>query len=174
MSEPVVIVEYNPDWPDMFEAEKTRLHGAIGVWAAAIEHIGSTAVPGLAAKPIIDIMVGLNQLADAAFCIERMERLGYTYHPEKEDELPERRYFKRGPNTYHVHMVELGSAFWERHLLFRDYLRGHRNDALAYEMLKRELAQMHPHDRERYTLGKTRLIQEIEAKARAWKDRMGS
>jgi len=140
---PIEIVDYDTTWPRQFEEEKGRILAAIGRHVAAVEHIGSTAVPGLAAKPIIDILVGLRSLADATNCIDPLKGLGYEYVPQWEAELPERRYFRRvvpRPRTHHIHMVETTSEFWRRQLLFRDYLRAHPEDARAYETLKRHLA----------------------------------
>ena len=124
---PITIVDYHEDWPAEYEAEKTRLLAQIGGLAVEIEHVGSTSVPGLAAKPIIDIMPGVRTMADAEKCIEGMRRLGYEYVPEFEDAFPERRYFRKGhPEQHlHVHVVETTSAFWRRHTAFRDYLRAH-------------------------------------------------
>jgi GrpB-like predicted nucleotidyltransferase (UPF0157 family) len=104
------------------------------------------------------------------WCIEPLAGIGYEYVPEFEDELPERRYFRKGPpeaRTHHVHMVETGTEFWQRHLLFRDYLRTHPATADEYEALKRRLAKQHTTDREAYTEGKTDFIRGIVEMARA-------
>lgn len=169
MDDPIVIADYDVAWPARFEAEKARILGAIGTWAVAVEHIGSTAVPGLAAKPIIDIMVGVASLDCAAQCIAPLQALGYEYVPEFEADIPERRYFRRksASEAYHLHLVAVTSGFWERHLLFRDYLRTHPGAARAYENLKRELAARFGSDREAYTDAKTTFIATIEGQARA-------
>ena len=142
MTPRVVIVGYDPAWPAMYEEEKALILGAIGPWVKGIEHVGSTSVPGLAAKPIIDIMVGVWNLDDAAYCIGRLVTVGYDFKPD--DDIPERRYFNKGPQARHrhLHMTELGGDFWLRHLLFRDYLRAHAETARQYQALKRELAQL--------------------------------
>ena len=117
------IVNYDPRWPRRFKEEKARILAAIGPWARSVEHVGSTAVPGLAAKPIIDILVGLRSLEDAKECITRLEAIGYEYIPEYEAIRPERRYFRKGPTesrTHHLHMVETSSGFFRNHILFRD------------------------------------------------------
>lgn len=164
---PVVVQDYDPEWPRLFEEEKATILGTIGHVVAAIEHVGSTAAPGLAAKPIIDILVGVRRLDDAQQCIAPLQRIGYEYVPEYEVSLPERRYFRKGsPRTHHLHMVEVGSDFWERHLLFRNYLRTHPEAARAYEELKRDLAVRHGADREAYTEGKTPFIRAVEDLAR--------
>lgn len=140
---PIEIVDYDPAWPRRFEEEKSRIIVAIGSSVVAVEHVGSTAIPGVAAKPIIDIMAGLRSLAEWTNCIGPLEALGYEYVPSWEVELPERRYFRRvrpRPRTHHIHMVETTSEFWRRQLLFRDHLRAHQEDAREYEVLKRHLA----------------------------------
>lgn len=134
---PIEIVDYDPAWPRRFEDEKSRIIVAIGSSVVAVEHVGSTAIPGVAAKPIIDIMAGLRSLAEWTNCIGPLEALGYEYVPSWEVELPERRYFRRvrpRPRTHHIHMVETTSEFWRRQLLFRDHLRAHQEDAREYEV----------------------------------------
>lgn len=163
----VEIADYDPRWPQMFAEEKARILDAIGEWVVDLQHVGSTSVPGLAAKPIIDMMPGLRRLEDAQHCIAPLEKIGYEYVPQYNALLPERRYFQKGyPRTHHLHMVETGGAFWNRHIFFRDYLRTHREAAQAYADLKRGLAQTHALDRFAYTDAKTEFIQSIEAKAR--------
>jgi len=172
MGAPVVIVDYDPQWPILYQEEKGRILGVIGHAVVAIEHIGSTAVPGLGAKPIIDIMIAVCRLADAEECIEPLQSIGYEYVPEYNDIIPERRYFHKGPpeaRTHHVHMVELTSDFWERHLLFRDFLRAHPEEAQQYCQMKKELAAKSGSDREAYTDAKTSFIESVVAKARAEK-----
>jgi GrpB-like predicted nucleotidyltransferase (UPF0157 family) len=170
MTEPIVIVDYSPRWPGLFEHEKEALGRALAPYVLSVEHIGSTAVPGLAAKATIDLMAGIFRLGDAPHCIPRVVALGYTYSPELEAEFPQRRYFSKEPAggpKYHVHMVEVGSPFWERHLLFRDWLRAHPRDAAAYAALKRKLAAKFKGNRRAYTDAKAEFILKIEKKARA-------
>ncbi|MDV3293650.1 MAG: GrpB family protein [Nitrososphaerales archaeon] len=154
--DPVVIVEYDPSWPRMFEEEKARIITAAGKWIMTIEHIGSTAVPGLGGKPIIDLLAGVRVLALAASCVPRLGSIGYLYHPEKEGTLPERGYFDKP--SYHLHMVEESSDFWSRHIAFRDHLRRHPETAMRYLDLKRAMAQKYRVDREGYTAAKTHFI----------------
>lgn len=166
--EPITIVSYDPEWPRKYAEEETRIQGAIGEYVLSVEHIGSTAVAGLSAKPIIDIMVGVRTLAEAEACIDPLTRLGYEYCPEFEDAMPQRRYFRKvssGAHTHHVHM-ETDSRFWDRHLRFRDYLRDHPDTARQYEVLKRELAETHRHDVASYGVAKSQFIEEIENRAR--------
>ena len=170
MEAPVKVVDYDQNWPLLFEGEKARILSVIAKKVVAVEHIGSTAVPDLGAKPIIDIMVGICHLSDAQDCIEPLEAIGYEYAPEYENSIPERRYFRKGPSNvpnkhYHLHMVEYSGDFWRRHLLFRDYLRAHPHVAKEYYRLKKELAAKYRSDREAYTEAKTLFIESIVAKA---------
>jgi|FLYL01.1.fsa_nt_gi GrpB-like predicted nucleotidyltransferase (UPF0157 family) len=165
----IVVAEYDPRWPALFEAERALILGAVGGLLAAVEHVGSTAVPGLAAKPIIDIMLGLRSLADAPAVIAGMAGIGYEYVPDYENELPERRYFRKpggpelaGSRRFHVHAVETTSQFWRRHLAFRDYLRAHPEACAEYAALKRRLAAEFGNDRRGYTEAKTEFITRIE------------
>ncbi len=155
-ADPVVMVEYDPAWPGMFEKEKARILAVGGTKIRTMEHIGSTAVPGLGAKPIIDILAGVMVLTDAEFNIPKLASIRYKYHPEKEDIFPERRYLDKP--SYHLHMVEESSDFWSRHLAFRDHLRKHPETAMRYFDLKRSLAQKYRLDREEYTDAKTDFI----------------
>jgi GrpB-like predicted nucleotidyltransferase (UPF0157 family) len=165
----VVIVEYDPRWPALYEAERDRILATVGDFVIAIEHIGSTAVPGLGAKPIIDIMPAVRSLADAEKCVEPLAGIGYEYVPEYNELIPERRYFHKGPDdarTVHLHMVEQTSEFWQRHVLFRDWLRTHPEDAQEYYRLKKELAARFGRDREGFTDAKGPFIESIVARAR--------
>jgi GrpB-like predicted nucleotidyltransferase (UPF0157 family) len=165
----VEIVEYDPKWAALYTEERARILAAIGHLNLSIEHIGSTAVVGLGAKPIIDIMVGIDRLSDAQWCVEPLSRLGYRYQPEHEVTMPERRYFGKGEppkeQHYHLHMVEKGGEFWRRHLAFRDYLRTHPETSRQYCELKKKLASQYGSDRESYTEAKTAFIESVVAKA---------
>lgn len=170
----VTLSASDPRWGAIFRAEKARLEAGLAPYLLAVEHIGSTAVPGLAAKATIDMLAGIYLLADAPRCIPRMRALGYEYVPEFEKDIPERRYFRiRAPgereaeDTFHVHMVEVGSDFWERDLLFRDFLRAHPERAAEYEALKRDLAARVGEDRIAYTDGKAAFVRKAQADARA-------
>ena len=158
---PVRIVDYDPAWPRMFEEERKRILGAIGDWLVDIQHVGSTSVPGLAAKPVVDIMLGLRSLDDGRHIIGRLKELEYEYNPD--DDIPERHYFRRGePRLFHLHCVETTSDFWRRHIAFRNYLREHPEAADEYADLKRRLAADYGNDRIGYTNAKTEFITRIE------------
>lgn len=166
----VKIVDYDPEWPILFEKEKAKILKAVGTKVVAVEHVGSTSVPGLGAKPIVDILVGIPHLSGARDCIEPLQTIGYEYVPEYEATLPQRRYFRKGPSNipnkhYHLHMVEHNGEFWKHHLLFRDYLRTHADAASDYWKLKKKLAAKHRSNREAYTEAKTSFIKSVLSKA---------
>jgi NAD-dependent deacetylase len=142
LREPLLeVVDYDPEWPRRYEDEAARVRRALGPGVEEIEHMGSTAVPGLAGKPVIDISVGLRRLDLAAKQIGAMEQLGYEYLGE--NGLPGRLFFRRdeaGRRTHHVHVVEHRGEHWHRHRAFRDYLRAHSAEAERYAAEKRRLA----------------------------------
>ena len=166
----IEIVEYNADWVNMFVQEAESIRKALGKdLIAEIQHIGSTAVPGLAAKPVIDIMVGLRYFSDGKKIIKPLEDLGYVYWAENPN--PEKMFFVKGmppygeKRTHHVHVVEINGEFWQRRL-FRDYLRIHPEEARRYQKLKQDLAVQFHDDREAYTQGKSNYVREVMEKAR--------
>jgi GrpB-like predicted nucleotidyltransferase (UPF0157 family) len=162
-SEFIEIVEHDPSWAARFEAERPQLSEIFDGRAVAIEHIGSTSVPGLSAKPIVDILVGLRELELSDAEIEAMERLGYEYLSEFG--VPGRLYFRKGePRTHHVHVVAYDADHWKRHLAFRDALRSNPEERRRYDELKRRLAA-EGHPREVYSELKTPFIREVEARA---------
>jgi len=160
---PVIVVEYDPRWPVLYEEERKRVVGAAGRRILAVEHIGSTAVPGLAAKPIIDMMAGVHESSEADECLPVLARIGYT-HVEPEPGNQEWFYCcGKGPHSigYHLHLVKYKSSHWNKHLLFRDYLRNHRGVARQYEELKMRLAEEFGSDRETYTQSKSAFIESV-------------
>jgi GrpB-like predicted nucleotidyltransferase (UPF0157 family) len=168
ISSPIIIETYHPEWPRLFSREALAIRFMIGRYLTVIEHIGSTAVPGLAAKPIIDMLIGVKSLDDTPRFVAGLERLGYIYVPEYEADLPERRYLYKqrdGEDSFHLHMVEPESAFFHRHIAFRDYLCAHPEAVAAYTELKIRLAREFGSDRSGYTDAKTEFIQSIERKA---------
>lgn len=166
----IIIVEYNPVWQLLFQEETERIHKVLDkTLVTRIEHFGSTAVPGLAAKPIIDLLIGVQSLSIAKqIAVYPLESLGYAYWHDNPD--PQRMFFVKGlppnsPRTHHIHMVEPDSILWSR-LLFRDYLRQYPDEAKNYARLKRQLANRFTSDREAYTQGKTEYIQSVMQKAK--------
>ncbi len=160
----VRVVDYDPAWPALFAAEAarlTRLLADAGL-SIALEHMGSTAVPGLPAKPVLDILGGYSAGADVAAYVRALGAAGYVHRGEQG--IPGREFFRRGdPRAYHLHLAALGGSFWSDHLAFRDRLRA--SDALrdAYAALKRELAARYPRDREAYTEGKGTFVKSVLA-----------
>ena len=165
----IYLVAYDDTWPERFAEERGAILAVLGARAVAVEHIGSTAIPRIAAKPVIDIMVLIESIAEAPALFEPLGRLDYQYHPYAEDVTPERRWFCK-PNlahrTHHLHLVQADSPFHYNHLLFRDYLRVHAEEAARYEALKRDLAARFPEDREAYTDAKGPFVGAVLQKAR--------
>jgi len=161
----VEVVEYDPSWPAQFEAERTLLHQTLGEAATAIHHIGSTSVPGLAAKPVIDILIEVADLKALDALNDRMIRSGYT--PRGEWGIPGRRYFQKGGDrrTHHLHAFASGDFGLVRHLAFRDYLRSNPETAREYGDLKKSVAKTCLNDLGRYCDGKDAYVKRIEAVA---------
>jgi GrpB-like predicted nucleotidyltransferase (UPF0157 family) len=166
---PIVVSEYDPAWPFMFEQERAAVLAALGQSVLVIEHIGSTAVTGLAAKPIIDLLVGVRSLTEArTLSVNQLVQLGYTYIPEYESWLPGELFFRKGvpgPWTHHVHVMEPSNPRWQRFLLFRDYLRAHPRTAAAYANLKKSLAAKFGDDIAAYRDGKHKFVGRVTARA---------
>jgi GrpB-like predicted nucleotidyltransferase (UPF0157 family) len=139
---PIDIVPYDVSWPARFEREAARLRAALGEVAVAVEHVGSTSVPGLAAKDVIDIQVAVAGFAPEARFRDPLERLGYVHREDPEN--PDHRFFKLdgdgGRRLVNIHVCEAGSEWERRHLVFRDLLRSRPDVASEYERLKRDLA----------------------------------
>ena len=164
MEDPIIVVDYNTNWAIQYEQEKIQILNALGDTVADIQHIGSTSVPGLAAKPVIDILLGL-EIPPSPIQISSLEALGYLYCGEFG--IPGRHYFRRGmPRTHQIHAVQVNSEFWKRHILFRDFLRTHPDAARQYEALKRDLAIKFRYDRDRYTDSKAPLIEQLLVQAK--------
>ena len=169
----IVVSDYDPNWPVLFEQERTSIQKALGSSAVAIEHVGSTAIPGLPSKPIIDLLVGVPSLEEARKrCIGAIEALGYKYLPEYASWLPDELFFRKGPPgpwTHHIHLMEPSNPRWEALLVFRDYLRTHPEAATAYANIKRALAASSNDNIAAYRNGKTIFVEETTAKAHAWR-----
>lgn len=163
----VIIADYDPQWPALFAQEAEAIRQAVGDGLAAVEHVGSTSIPGLAAKPVIDILVGVTSPAAGAQAVPALEALGYRYRGE--NGIPGRSYFCKGlvryRRTHHLHMVETDHEQWAPMLSFRDHLRAYPDDARRCEALKRDLAVQFPEDRRAYTSGKEDFVKAILEKA---------
>jgi GrpB-like predicted nucleotidyltransferase (UPF0157 family) len=156
---------YTPEWKRIFEIEKIGLRAKLGNTILDIQHVGSTSIPGLPAKPIIDIAVAVVDFDEAMVCIPLVEALGYEYRGEFG--IPRRHYFTKGaPRTFHLHMVEIDSAQWQNLLLFRDYLNKHPQVAEEYTEVKTQLALKYPQNREVYLEGKASFIEKVIQLAR--------
>ena len=167
----VKLEPYDPRWVEQFKDEERKILRALDPSTpVVIEHFGSTAIPGLSAKPIIDIMIGAERRFWAQI-IATLKQLDYVHWGDNPD--TDREFLVKGMppfgmgRTHHVHICEKGSRFWER-LLFRDYLREHLEESGAYGRLKEGLASVHQQDREAYTQGKDRLVAEIMERVHAW------
>lgn len=164
--EAVVIVPYDASWPSKFEKEKDLLQKALGSWVTGgIHHIGSTAIEGLSAKPIIDILVGVESLEASRPCIEILKQYNYQYFPYKAES--EHWFCKPSPEhrTHHLHIIATSHPDFKARLAFRDYLRSHVEERNAYEHLKLELAKQYRNDREAYTQAKALFVSEIVKRA---------
>lgn len=159
---PVFVVPYDARWPSRFAAERAALQPLLAPWlAGAIEHIGSTAIPGLPAKPILDLMAPVASLAQSRAALPRLAALEYHYFPYRAEVMhwlckPSDAY-----RTHHLHLVPVASALWRERLAFRDYLRAHAAVAAEYAALKQRLAERHRFDREAYTDGKAAFVARV-------------
>jgi GrpB-like predicted nucleotidyltransferase (UPF0157 family) len=171
MTRKVEVVPHNPDWRSLFEIESNQIAIALGENVIAIHHIGSTSIETIYAKPIIDILVEVSSIDKVDEQNSSMQLLGYQCMGEFG--IKDRRFFLKdnqdGIRTYHIHIFEVGSVHIARHLTFRDYLNIHIEDALAYSLLKRSLAEKYPHDIESYMDGKQDFIREIDCEAVEWR-----
>lgn len=170
MAQHIVVTQYNPAWPEMFRAEAAAVREILGDNCLALYHIGSTAVPGLAAKPIIDLMPVVRSLEAADAAAPAFAALGYEYLGEFG--IPGRRYLRKGGDerTHQIHIFsEAGRRDIERHLAVRDYLRAHPAVRDGYGALKAELARTHPYDIDGYCDGKEPFMRRLEAAALQWR-----
>ena len=168
----VEVVPHDPLWREAFEAEARLVASALGDNVAAVHHVGSTAIPGIYAKPVIDLLVEVSDIEGVDARSPAMESLGYEVMGEYG--IPGRRYFRKddpqGVRTHHVHAFESGSAEVERHLAFRDYMLAHPGDAQRYSELKRRLAQEHPQSMDGYIDGKDGFVKEMDRRAALWRE----
>jgi GrpB-like predicted nucleotidyltransferase (UPF0157 family) len=158
VNDEVSISDYDIAWPALYAEEAACLCDAFGADQRDIQHVGSTAVPGLAAKPVIDIMVATGEIVQSReSIIIKVDPLGYVNVPHDED--PERLFFRKGdPRTYHLHVVKFRSWTYWKHIMFRDYLIDHPTSAEEYECLKLVLAERHRSDRDEYVRGKEPFV----------------
>jgi GrpB-like predicted nucleotidyltransferase (UPF0157 family) len=163
----VRVVPYDPAWPNLYLAEVARITPILAVHAVSLvlEHTGSTAIPGMAAKPVLDILAGRRPEDSRERIIDALVSAGYLYRGEQG--IPGRDFFRRGePRQYHIHLTTIDSTFWRDHRSFRDYLRSHPDAAAEYLALKLDLAARYPQNREAYIEGKTAFVNDILNRAR--------
>ncbi|MBT2638793.1 GrpB family protein [Bacillus sp. ISL-45] len=167
----VEVVPYNPEWKTLFGKEKQVLESIFEPAKIEIHHIGSTSVPGLSAKPIIDIMLAADSLEQVEMATAAIEAAGYK--AKGENGIPGRRYFQKhdenGIRKVHLHSFEKGSHQLYRHLVFRDYLRAHPLQASKYAAVKEIAAQKYEYDIESYIAEKSPIVKELEQKAMQWR-----
>lgn len=166
----VIVTAYNRNWPQAFEEEVVRITAVLGEELVRIEHIGSTSVPGLQAKPILDLLPIVKDIGRVDLYTEAMQAIGYEALGEYG--IPGRRYFRKGSEmrTHQLHVFEQGNrADIERHLAVRDYLREHPEKARLYGTLKAQLAAQFPRDIEAYMDGKDAFVKQLEQEALAWR-----
>jgi GrpB-like predicted nucleotidyltransferase (UPF0157 family)/ribosomal protein S18 acetylase RimI-like enzyme len=162
LEEPVALSPYDARWPQLFELERAALERAIGPWASGgIHHVGSTAVPGLAAKPVIDILVGVDDLESSRACFEPLARLDYLYAPYLAEQMHWFCKPEPGRRTHHLHLAPAGGRRFAEELAFRDRLRADPAAAAEYASLKRELAERFREDREAYTEAKSEFVARV-------------
>jgi GrpB-like predicted nucleotidyltransferase (UPF0157 family) len=165
----VRIVDYDPGWPGEATREMGRVRAALGDLAVRVDHVGSTAVPGLAAKPIVDLQVSVAALEPRSAYVEPLEEIGYLFvaYPES----PEYRFFGKPParpRTHHLHVCRAGSHEERRHLAVRDFLRAEPREVARYEAVKRESTRLHPEDRLAYMAAKDPFVEGLERRALEW------
>lgn len=167
---PIILTEYNAEWPKLYLSEKELIERTIDIYSIVrIQHIGSTSVPGISAKPTIDILLEINNDSDTEILIQKFHGIGYRHSPQPDKPAPHLMFMKgytpRGfeNQAYHVHVRYSGD--WDE-LYFRDYLIRHLDAAQKYVNLKQELKKQFEHDREAYTLGKSEFIKAVTQRAR--------
>ena len=171
-----VVVPYDPNWPVLFAEERRSILAAVGHIVESVHHVGSTSIPGMPSKPILDIAVLLHNFEDGERCISPMEKIGYL-HVGLLDEIPGDRFFGKVHTpqkscsdseeivTHHIHMYTRGSPIWHNQFRFRDYLIAHPEEIARYTRLKLTLGDKYPNDRASYSAAKNSFITELLAKA---------
>jgi GrpB-like predicted nucleotidyltransferase (UPF0157 family) len=165
----VRIVDYDPAWPELAAAEARRVEAALGDAAVRVDHVGSTAVPGMAAKPIVDLQASVAEIGRTDLYVPALERLGYLFAPDPDS--PDFHFFGKPaerPRSFHLHVCAAGGEHERRHLALRDYLRAHPEEARRYAERKRDLVAARPGDRLAYIEGKLGYVEALERRALGW------
>ncbi len=166
----VKLYSYNPKWQSLYKKEEKLLRSVIGKYVKDIQHIGSTSILEIKAKPIIDIVIGVESLKIGEKCIKTLEELGYEY--KHDAGIRGRHFFEKGSKknkTHYVHIEKINGRLWKNHILFRDYLINHKKDAKKYDRLKERLAKRYKDDRNTYTIKKESFIKKTLKKAETLK-----
>jgi GrpB-like predicted nucleotidyltransferase (UPF0157 family) len=163
--EPVILVDYDHGWPELAARECHQLHQLLTTWlTGTVQHVGSTAIPGMPAKPILDLQAPVDDLDSAAQIATVLTPYGWHYVPPELDQRPFRRFLVKafdGRRVAHLHLMTVGSARWHQQLAFRDALRTNPKLIRAYSHLKHELAERYPTDREAYSAGKQQFVEQV-------------
>jgi GrpB-like predicted nucleotidyltransferase (UPF0157 family) len=165
----VRLLAHDRAWPAQAQQELRLIKEALGSIAIRLEHVGSTSVPGLAAKPILDLQLSVARVEPRSIYLEHLERLGYLFVPDPDS--PDFHLFAKPaerPRSHHLHVCQLASRQELRHLAVRDFLRLHQEEAASYEALKHELVRRSPRDRLAYIAGKKQYVDELEKRALLW------
>lgn len=163
----VVLLPYNPAWKKFYKKEEKLLHTAIGKYVMDIRHVGSTSIPGAKSKPIIDIAIGVRNLKLGEKCIKPLKKIGYEYRHSAG--VKGRHFFAKGTEknrTHYLHLEKINGKNWQDQILFRDYLRCHKQAVRGYNILKVRLAKKYKDDRDTYTSKKDKFIRNIIDKAK--------
>jgi len=173
MGDQWTIAKYNSEWSNQFVEIGTRLRNALQQTALRIDHVGSTSIPGLDAKPILDIQISIDNLGDTAKYVTPIEEAGFVFRSDNADLT--KRYFRERPGQVrmHLHVRQTGSFSEQMTLLFRDYLRRHPEDCLRYAEEKHRLMQLYRHERSKYVEEKGPVVWEILQKAHLWSQATG-
>ncbi len=158
----VELSKYDAEWATIFDTEKRAIESKLGDLTLGVEHVGSTSIPGMQAKPILDLAIAVKSIDDYGKCTHLLEELGYQYVPRDTATHGDDLLFVKGSDesrTHHLKLTVFGSPFWENSIAFRDYLIGHPSAAKEYKNLKLQLAASHAVDRESYTKGKNEFIE---------------
>ncbi len=158
----VRLLSYNPEWKKLYKKEEKLLRFAIGKYVLDIQHVGSTSIPSSKAKPIIDIAIAVKSLEVGEKCIKPLERLGYEH--KHDAGIKGRHFFAKGSEmyrTHYIHIEKINGKLWKNHILFRDYLRSHKEVIKEYNELKEKLAKKYKDDRDTYTVKKDPFMKKI-------------
>jgi len=165
----VEVVSYSPNWKDMYKEESEKIKNVLSDIIIDIHHVGSTAIPGIKAKPVIDILVEVKDIEGVDQHNHKMKELGYEVMGEYG--IPKRRFFRKGGNnrTHHIHIFQVGNEEIERHVNFKEYLIAHPDKAREYSKLKEKLVNKYTYDVENYTNSNSDFIKEVDKKVKLWK-----